>query len=84
MHSFITETITGNKQVQMLMASVLITKERITDQRFKNILRLWGVGEAEPLQRGSACWILNVILLVYFLICLYFNKRTDIFFCLIR
>ena len=31
-----------------------------TDQLFKNILQLWSFGEAEPLQRGSACWMLHV------------------------
>lgn len=33
-------------------------------RQFKNILRLWSFGEAEPLQRGNVCWMLDVICLL--------------------
>lgn len=78
--SVITETITHNKLLLMLVDSVFRPREWITAVRMKlkrkkelqsliNNLKIssgFGVfGKAEPLQRGSACWMLDVILLLF-------------------
>lgn len=71
MPSFITEKTVGNKQVQMLVDPALnewIKNESLRLRQFKNILRLWSFGEAEPLQRRRTCCMLDVILLVYLIV----------------
>lgn len=77
---FITEKTLGNKQVQMLVDSVLKWKnESLHLSQFKNILRLWSFGEAEPLQRWRTCCMIDVILLVYLIVFSILTKKRTTF-----
>lgn len=97
--SVITETITHNKLLLMLVDSVFRPREWITAVRMKlkkkkkkktcweelqsliNNLKIssgFGVfGKAEPPQRGSACWMLDVILLLFNLFFIFFYSNKD-------
>lgn len=95
--SVITETITHNKLLLMLVDSVFRPREWITAVRMKlekkkktcweelqslisnlKISSGFGVfGKAEPPQRGSACWMLDVILLLLNLFFIFFYSNKD-------